>query len=95
MFEFLGWKLYDKMNFATNYSHKLERRVTSIDGRARPEQLYPYYSWVHRYCLEAHCIEQLVAIYDNANITIHTVQFEKYRIKPMFESKSRTRKCSL
>ncbi|CAF3401220.1 unnamed protein product [Rotaria sp. Silwood1] len=73
IFELLQWKSLDKMYYAKNYSHKYEREIPFIDGRARPHQLYPYYPWVKRYCLKTYCIEQLVAIYNNTNITIHTV----------------------
>ncbi|CAF1169360.1 unnamed protein product [Rotaria magnacalcarata] len=94
-FELRHWKTFDKMFFATNYSHKYEQEMPLIDGRAQPSQLYPYYSWVKRHCLETHCTEQLIIMYNNINITIHTVQFKKYRMKPKFDSKLANRKCIL
>ncbi|CAF3344301.1 unnamed protein product [Rotaria socialis] len=48
VFELLRWKTFDKMFFAKNYSHKYEREIPLIDGRAQPSQLYPYYSWNRR-----------------------------------------------
>jgi hypothetical protein len=81
--------------YAGNYSHKHERAIPFIDGRAQPHQLYPYYPWVKRYCLKTSCIEQLVKIYNNTNITIHTVSFEKYRIELFFDSKLKDRICLL
>ncbi|CAF0976468.1 unnamed protein product [Rotaria sordida] len=45
IFELLQWKSFDKLYYAKNYSHKYERAIPFIDGRARLHQLYPYYPW--------------------------------------------------
>lgn len=66
-----------------------------IEGYAQPSQLYPYYPWVKRYCLKTLCIEQLVTMYDNINITIHTIQFEKYRMELFFHPELENRICLL
>jgi hypothetical protein len=66
-----------------------------IAGRAQSHQLYPYYPWVKRYCLKTHCIEKLVKNYNSTNITIHTVQFNKYRTELFFDPKLKNRICLL
>lgn len=69
--------------------------MPSLNGRAPPDELYPYYPWVTRYCLKNYCIEQLIMHYNHTNITIHTVQFKKYRIELFFNPKYESRTCFL
>jgi hypothetical protein len=66
-----------------------------IEGRAQPNQLYPYYPWINRYCLKTYCIEQLITIYKKTNITIHTVQFVNHRTKLSVDPNLVNRTCLL
>jgi hypothetical protein len=95
VFELLRWTAIGELYYAKTYSHKHERSIPSIGGRARPHQLYPYYPWVERYCFEGYCTEQLITTYNNTNITIHSVHFEKYRTDIVFSPKPGNKGCWL
>ncbi|CAF0868523.1 unnamed protein product [Adineta steineri] len=95
IFEIHRWTAIGEWYYAKNYSHKYERTLSIMNDRARPHELYPYYPWVQRSCSQTHCIEQLITMDDNTNITIHTVQFEKYRTKLIINPKFEIKNCWL
>ncbi|CAF0900245.1 unnamed protein product [Adineta steineri] len=95
IFEIHRWTAIGEWYYAKNYSHKYERTLSIMNDRARPHELYPYYPWVQRSCSQTYCIEQLITMDDNTNITIHTVQFEKYRTKLIFNPKFEIKNCWL
>lgn len=95
VFETLRWRAFGKWYYARDFSHKYLQHIPSIDGRATPSQLLPYYPWIERYCTKTECSEKLLTMHNNRSIIIHVIRFEKYRTKVFFDPMPDNKTCLL
>lgn len=86
-------KKIGKLYYEKNYSYKQGRQKLFLNIHAQSDQLYSYYPRVKRYCFKTYCIEQLVTVYNNINITIHSIQLKKYRMEFFFNHKFENGTC--